>query len=76
MGQLYGEFDENTREWTDGILAKIVRDCVSLVEDKPSLKWVVFDGPVDALWIENMVRALQRAFDATEVLQNSDALSS
>jgi dynein heavy chain len=52
MGQLYGELDKHSGEWTDGILAQIVRDCI---EDSSSTrKWIVFDGPVDALWIESM----------------------
>lgn len=48
---LFGECDE-AGEWHDGISAKIFRECF---EDRSNnLQWVVFDGPVDALWIENM----------------------
>lgn len=52
MGQLYGEFDPQTHEWTDGIVPCLVR---SGVEDTSGdQKWYVFDGPVDAIWIESM----------------------
>jgi dynein heavy chain len=52
MGQLYGEFNELTREWTDGILAFLVREAVKDLSD--TKHWIMFDGPVDAIWIESM----------------------
>lgn len=52
MGQLYGAFDEMTHEWTDGILSTLIRRGVAADDDHK--RWYVFDGPVDALWIENM----------------------
>jgi len=52
MGELYGEFNELTQEWTDGLGSKIMRGFVN--EESPDYKWTVFDGPVDAIWIENM----------------------
>ncbi|CAI2733353.1 unnamed protein product [Schistosoma spindalis] len=52
IGELYGEVNKLTLEWHDGLLASIVRQtCMDPTQDH---QWVICDGPVDALWIENM----------------------
>jgi dynein heavy chain, axonemal len=56
QGQLYGEADLNTQEWTDGVLAIAVRNGSQPMGEDGVMRrqWVVLDGPVDAIWIENM----------------------
>ena len=52
MGELYGEVDEFSKEWHDGLGSHIMRKFANKEDDVR--RWVVFDGPVDAIWIENM----------------------
>ncbi|KAJ3101998.1 Dynein heavy chain 6, axonemal [Phlyctochytrium planicorne] len=52
MTELYGEFNPATMEWKDGLIGSIFR--VQVADNSPDEKWTVCDGPVDALWIENM----------------------
>jgi|JI6StandDraft_1071083.scaffolds.fasta_scaffold12177_8 dynein heavy chain len=49
---LYGRLDPISKSWSDGVLPLLMRKCISL-EDGHN-KWITFDGPVDAVWIENM----------------------
>jgi len=52
MGEMYGIVDQVSQDWFDGLASKIMRSAAQ--ETDEDSWWVVFDGPVDALWIENM----------------------
>ncbi|RZC39320.1 dynein heavy chain 2, axonemal-like [Asbolus verrucosus] len=52
LGELYGEYNLSTNEWLDGVISAVMRQTCS--EETPDEKWILFDGPVDAVWIENM----------------------
>ena len=55
MGELYGEVNLYTQEWIDGLASFMIRNAnLEHLGDPQQIDWVVFDGPVDALWIENM----------------------
>ncbi|NWH62016.1 DYH10 protein, partial [Geococcyx californianus] len=51
--ELYGILDPTTRDWKDGILSNIFRD-INRPTDKKERRYILFDGDVDALWVENM----------------------
>ena len=50
IGRLYGDFEKLTRDWQDGILSRTVREAT----ESQDRSWIILDGPVDAIWIENL----------------------
>lgn len=52
IGQLYGDFEKVTRDWQDGILATTVKNAAN--DKLGDTHWIMLDGPVDAVWIENL----------------------
>ena len=68
VNQLYGVMDPVSRDWQDGVLSRIFR---ALNQPLPpgkenEIRWIIYDGDVDALWIENM-NSVSRAYRCTRV---------
>ncbi|XP_078791125.1 dynein axonemal heavy chain 10 isoform X3 [Oryzias latipes] len=53
VDELYGSFDPETRDWTDGIFSKLFRE-INQSTDKKERRYILFDGDVDSQWLENM----------------------
>lgn len=49
--EFYGYYNED-REWTDGVFTKQLRKLIEANDGKH--KWIVLDGPIDALFVENL----------------------
>lgn len=52
INELFGFNDLYTNTFTHGIVSKLVTQAME--DSSDSKKWIVFDGPVDAEWIENL----------------------
>ena len=52
---LYGSLDSTTREWTDGLFTATLRKIVDNLRGEDAKRhWIVFDGDVDPIWVENL----------------------
>ncbi|XP_066151500.1 dynein axonemal heavy chain 6 [Euwallacea fornicatus] len=68
--ELYGEVNPFTLEWKDGLIGIVMRTAVeSLTKD---YQWIILDGPVDAVWVENLNTVLDD--NKTLCLANSERI--
>ena len=57
LNELYGVMDPVTRDWTDGVLSRLFRELnepLPKAKEGKEMRWIIYDGDVDAVWVENM----------------------
>lgn len=79
---LFGYFDGQTNKWNEGIYASLLRSDYNKKNLHNKIKkWIIFDGPVESVWTENLNILLDDNDYRTlplptgEIIEISDSLS-
>ena len=53
INNLFGYVNKNTNEWNDGVISQAVDDLMNQ-KNINNHNWLLFDGPPDPSWVENL----------------------